>query len=754
MMYAKLILKNARRSIKDYLIYLVTMSVCVTLFYSFLSISSAYYHPLVGLSYDLAVLGDSMKLAVCMVTLLLLFLIRYVNHYMLLQRQKEFAIQAVIGMEQRTIGWLFFAETLCMGAVSVVIGIVLGMAGSQFITAMLLSDYGQDYQFTWMLFPDTLLLTIGFFACCLLLVGFFNIRSIRRVRVIDMLSAQRQNGPALGKSRFMHVLLALYLILCGWMLFSGLQMITCYFDTRFAWPVHLLFYGLILAPAASILVPAAWLVIRLVQKRRTGSRTVSFQQLLAVQTVCILLNAIAAACVPGMKSRYLLAYGSGVMNEYLTYLTVHVVFFICTFLYLVNFVVAAWKDRSPEHCYRGENLFFYGQILSKLTVHTKSMILICTTLVLSICLFLAAPVLTGWSLGYLQDRCVYDIWMYSTYNKTYEESELELDDYAAVTEFLTDNGIRTAYDHTFCEYLPRRADFHTRVKWQFPVLAISLSDYNAIREMLGHAPISLADNAFAMQWQSIASDDEKAAFLQSHPAVSTDAGTLTLADSGSYDISIGESIYNYYTDVIYIFPDHICEKLLSVNRERYIQTAEELSYADARALEAVFLDLHDTDTGQPQQSEASGVQYDIRLRTLEMNSTIGFNFVLKSAMIYGAVVLLVICLTVLSLQQLLDASRYQYRFAVLRELGVEEHSIRRLVFRQLGFWFALPVTLAVLVSAVIGVNFLQVISAQIHAYIGTAVLLAQLGAILSILALLLLCYFISTWILFLHLVEP
>ena len=35
-MYAKLVFRNAKRSVKDYLIYIVTMTICVTLFYSFL----------------------------------------------------------------------------------------------------------------------------------------------------------------------------------------------------------------------------------------------------------------------------------------------------------------------------------------------------------------------------------------------------------------------------------------------------------------------------------------------------------------------------------------------------------------------------------------------------------------------------------------------------------------------------------------------------------------------------------------------
>ena len=53
-MYGKLILRSARRSVQDYLIYLVTLTLCVGLFYAFLSISSRYYHPALGAEFDLS----------------------------------------------------------------------------------------------------------------------------------------------------------------------------------------------------------------------------------------------------------------------------------------------------------------------------------------------------------------------------------------------------------------------------------------------------------------------------------------------------------------------------------------------------------------------------------------------------------------------------------------------------------------------------------------------------------------------------
>ena len=42
---------------------------------------------------------------------------------MLRRKQKEFAVESIMGMEQKTIGRIFFAETLIMGVISIVIGL-------------------------------------------------------------------------------------------------------------------------------------------------------------------------------------------------------------------------------------------------------------------------------------------------------------------------------------------------------------------------------------------------------------------------------------------------------------------------------------------------------------------------------------------------------------------------------------------------------------------------------------------------------
>ena len=90
-MYFRLAFQNVKRSIKDYLIYIMTLTACISLFYAFLSITSRYYRPDIGEEFNLEVLGDGMLLVIILITMLLIFLVQYVNRFMIRNQQKEFA---------------------------------------------------------------------------------------------------------------------------------------------------------------------------------------------------------------------------------------------------------------------------------------------------------------------------------------------------------------------------------------------------------------------------------------------------------------------------------------------------------------------------------------------------------------------------------------------------------------------------------------------------------------------------------------
>ena len=733
MMLAKLVFKNIKQSAKDYLIYIVTMTVCVTMFYAFLSISSSYYHPNIGTTYNINLLGNSMKLSICAITVLILFLIRYVNNYMLKCKQKEFAIQSVIGMEQKTISLLFFAETFLMGIISIVIGIFLGVFCSQFITAILLTSYGQEYTITWTLFPDIVVLTVAFFTISLIVVGLFNIRTIRKIKVIDMLYADKQNDQSLSKSNFLPTISIVYFIISVFALFKGLEVKHLYFDNRYPLVVHILFNGNIIVPILVILIS----IIFILHKKR------NFSKFIVLETIFSLFNMILAASIPLVKNTYHLAYGNDVMNQYIILALAHAIYLICGIIFLINYSIIIYKDKSINFKYKEENLFLLGQIISKLSTNTKTMSLITITLVFSICLFMISPVLTNWIDGFLNIRSVYDIQISSAYNLVVDKNDLPDTDYDIVTKFMEDKNIKQIHDRTFSLYLPKEDDFYKRKTWEFPVEVISLSDYNSIREMLGYDKITLKKNEFTTHWYAMSTDEDREKFSKENSEIISDGGKLSLAKDSYHLESIGENIYNLYTDFLLVFPDDICKNLLPVNRNRFIMTEEQLSFSDAKELENLFYKYYKE---TPEGNE--GTSYSISTSTLDSNTSLAASFVLKASLNYGAIILMVICLTMLSLQQLLDANKYKYRFSVLRKIGVEEKNIKKLILKQLGVWFGIPIIVALVLSIIIVTAFIKSVSSEITAYIGFNVLFQQLGFTILVLIILLTCYFISTWILF------
>lgn len=549
-----------------------------------------------------------------------------------------------------------------------------------------------------------------------------------------MLYADKQNDPHIKRSRYMWVISILYTIFLIFVVATGISKMYFYSDSRFPIPVHIMFWGNIVAPAISFLLSIVWYVVH---------KKWSFNRYILVVAIFSLINTGFAASVPIIQNTYMLVIGAGTLNSYMMFLLVDVAFWICCIIYLVSNLLSEWKEKSSKSKYRGTNLFFFGQIISKLNTTSKTMTLICLTLVLSVFLFVAAPALTGWASGYLDIRSLYDVQISTRYNDVYKIEDLPKDNYELVTTFLDEKSIAVAYDCTFNLYLPNQEDFNKRIKLDFPIVAISLSDYNALREMLGYEQVFLNEGEFTTQWQTIATEEDRNEFLSNHTVISTDMGTLSLAENAYHLEAIGETVYNSYTDVIYVFPDNICNNLLSVMRNRYVKTETPIPYNEAIYLENTFAQKY------PEKPDnRNGVQYYIRTSTQQINSSIAGNFVLQATMIYSAVVLMVICLTILSLQQLLDAAHYKYRFGVLHKLGVDQQEAEHLILKQLAVWFGLPITIAAFVSIIVVAYFFETISVQISAYIGIGALLAQVGAMICILVILLICYFISTWILF------
>ncbi len=114
-MYLKLAFRNAKRSAGDYLLYITTLVV--------LSALMMFSNLLAVVSGQNGLQSSSVPMMISIVMVALLY---YISGYMLRRRAREFASYILLGMKKNLIALVFFLESLLLGAIGLILGILLG----------------------------------------------------------------------------------------------------------------------------------------------------------------------------------------------------------------------------------------------------------------------------------------------------------------------------------------------------------------------------------------------------------------------------------------------------------------------------------------------------------------------------------------------------------------------------------------------------------------------------------------------------
>lgn len=193
-MLCKLAWGNVRRAGRDYLVYLLTLTLGVTVFYAFNTISMQV--DIAGIDKEgLAQVMDSMLGDLTyFLAGVMAFLMVYANNFIMKRRKKEFGLYQVLGMGRGRVATIMALETVIVSVVAFVAGIVLGVGLSQlmtFFTASLFKTQIANFHFFFSMhaFNLTLVCMLVMFVLTLLL----NLRAVRRTKLIELMGAERRN---------------------------------------------------------------------------------------------------------------------------------------------------------------------------------------------------------------------------------------------------------------------------------------------------------------------------------------------------------------------------------------------------------------------------------------------------------------------------------------------------------------------------------------------------------------------------------
>ena len=649
-MLFKLSLKNIRKSIKDYAIYFLTLVLGVAIFYMFNSLDSQQALITVSQSQRqiIKLMIEMLGFISVFVAVILGLLIVYASNFLINRRKKEFGIYMTLGMGKRKISKIILIETIFIGIISLAVGIVIGIFASQFMSILVAKMFEADmneYKFVFSI--DACIKTSIYFAVMYMLVMFFNTITVSKYKLINLLNAEKKNEKVKIKNPAISILV-------------------------FTFGVVILGY-------------AYWKVTKDVHSITTADKLLPPILMGIVSTILI-------------------------------------------FWSLSGFILEVIK-RNKKVYLKDTNTFILKQLNNKINTMVISMSVICLMLFMTISILSASLSLRNTMQRELIEMTPVDINLYKIANlpkssvdrwgkeEVYTEKQRE-DSKITLRETLENNGLDmnilkdiieiSIYSEKELTWEKFLGKYFEETKLTFPNLKydeveqiVKVSDYNKVAKLYGINTYELENDEYIMLCDFDSMKEVRNRVLK----------------DGNNDIEIaGKKYKSKYKECkegfivmstshtntgIILVPDscNLTDEMRTIQLlvANYNATTE----GEKEKIEEKFAS---SDSGFVQNLANEGLKIDGMTKISIIEASVGLATIITFIAIYLGIIFLIASSAILALKQLTESSDNKQRYLILRKIGCDEKMINKSLFMQIGIFFILPLTLAI-IHSIFGIQF-------------------------------------------------
>lgn len=223
-MLSKLTFRNMKRSLKDYLVYILTMTVVTALMYAF---SSLIFQNGLSIQFEAEGVMEAMiGLATVFIMLIVAWLINYMVRFMLEKRSSEFGIYLLLGIKKRTVSKLYIRENILLGGVSFFLGLILGVLFQQVLLSIMYAMVRMEYHLHIAFHKGTMLMTVFCYAGCYCIALLRCRRKFKKMNIHALMNAKRQNEEIKEKHEGIKKLLfplSIFFIFLFWAVFGKIS---------------------------------------------------------------------------------------------------------------------------------------------------------------------------------------------------------------------------------------------------------------------------------------------------------------------------------------------------------------------------------------------------------------------------------------------------------------------------------------------------------------------------------------------------
>ena len=647
-MLFKLSIKNMKKSFKDYAIYFLTLVLGVAIFYMFNSLDTQQAMLDVSTS-----TREIIKLMIGMLNIVSVFvavtlglLIAYANNFLINRRKKEFGIYMILGMGKRQISKIILFETILVGIVSLVCGIVIGVFASQFMSVLVAKLFEADMsKFTFVFSREACIKTCIYFAIMYLAVMIFNTITISRYKLINLLTAIKKNEKVKMKNPFISILI--FLIAAGILGFCYYK-VTVEADTirEISQMLQIILLGIL--GTFLIFWSLSGFILRLVQSLKgtylKGTNMFVLRQINnKINTTVISMTVI---CL-------------------MLFMTISI---LSSSLSLRNTMQKDLLDMTPVdlNLYKTANLPEEYERYGKKYRATEEAI---------------------------EDSKI-------TIVETLENNDFDISKLKDIVEI----PIYATNDLTWGDFI---GDKYEEVKAQFPMLKydtaetiVKVSDYNKLAKLYGNEQYSLNDDEYIL----LCEFDNMISIRNS---VLKDVNTLEIAGK-EYKSKYNECKEGFiemstsHTNTGIILVPDSCNLTEDMKEETFL--AANYNATSDEEKEEIEKNFIESDSILIKNLKEKGITLDGMTRISIIESSTGVAAIVVFIAIYLGIIFLIASAAILALKQLTESADNKQRYIILRKIGCDEKMINQALFRQIAIFFMLPLIFAI-IHSIFGIQF-------------------------------------------------
>lgn len=191
-MLAKLTFQNLKKTCKNYLIYMISITLAFSLMFSFNLIANS--KDVIELSNVMENFKTTLLFVNCIILFVLSYLINYTIKFMFHKRSKEFGTYMLLGIPKKEISKMFLLENLFMGILALLLSFFLGYFFSQILSFIIMNIFERPYKV--ILANDLfipIMYSVIYFIIIYFIVLFLSNRRIKKTTIYNLLHLEKKN---------------------------------------------------------------------------------------------------------------------------------------------------------------------------------------------------------------------------------------------------------------------------------------------------------------------------------------------------------------------------------------------------------------------------------------------------------------------------------------------------------------------------------------------------------------------------------